>query len=143
MCGRMASPICTPVIIRQARLFICTGTPIQPHDTAGLADLDVEYRWAAIPPRTVDHLGLGGVVDNIHTFKRHFGLGRSVGGGDAAEEEEEDGYEVDDFRFDAFVPDELGVEHVLPDNVKVAVRMRLDGGRYVAEWLLPNRRPLA
>ena len=45
-----------------------------------------------------------------------------------------------------FVPDEMGCEHTLPDGVKVMVRLRLDmsdpaNHRYVAEWMLPDRRP--
>ena len=45
-----------------------------------------------------------------------------------------------------FLPDELGCEHILPDGVKVMVRLRLDttdpaNHRYVAEWMLPDRRP--
>ena len=44
------------------------------------------------------------------------------------------------------IPDEVGIEHELPDGVKVMVRMRLDTSdprnhRYVAEWMLPDRRP--
>ena len=44
------------------------------------------------------------------------------------------------------IPDEMGCEHILPDGVKVMVRLRLDTAdpanhRYVAEWMLPDRRP--
>ena len=44
------------------------------------------------------------------------------------------------------IPDEMGCEHTLPDGVKVMVRLRLDTSnpdnqRYIAEWMLPDRRP--
>ena len=142
--------MCTHTITHQARLFICTGTPVQPHDAAGLEDLDVDFRWAEIPPRTVPHLGLDGIVDNVHVFRKHF---ESAGAAGAADAGGGDGYPIDLDEDESgvlhihepFVPDQLGSVHTLPDGVKVAIRMRfcLETGRYLPEWLLPNRRPHA
>lgn len=41
-----------------------------------------------------------------------------------------------------FIPDSEGSMHTLPDNVLVTVRLRFDycKRKYVAEWLLPDRR---
>ena len=41
-----------------------------------------------------------------------------------------------------FIPDEEGSLHTLPDGVLVTVRLRFDRikRKYVAEWLLPDRR---
>ena len=46
-----------------------------------------------------------------------------------------------------YIPDEVGCEHILPDGVRLMVRLRLDtetdprNHRYVPEWMLPDRRP--
>ena len=41
-----------------------------------------------------------------------------------------------------FIPDEEGSLHTLPDGVLVTVRLRFDRfkKKYIAEWLLPDRR---
>ena len=41
-----------------------------------------------------------------------------------------------------YIPDSEGALHTLPDNVIVTVRLRFDycKRKYVAEWLLPDRR---
>ena len=41
-----------------ARLFVTTGRPVQPHDSEGLEDLNVRFRWAAIPHQIAKHIGL-------------------------------------------------------------------------------------
>ena len=115
---------------RQARLFITTGAPIQPHDGTGLEDVDVEWRWSRIPHKIDAHVGLPGALASATAFRAHFSL----------EEPDEPG-EDDIFALpDPFVPDDMGVMHQLPDKVLVSIRMRLDRDRYHAEWLLPNRR---
>ena len=63
--------ICT---YREARLFVCTGAPIQPHDCAGLDGLPVRFRWAKIPPLTFAHIGLDGVCTSPTTFREGFGI---------------------------------------------------------------------
>ena len=63
--------ICT---YREARLFICTRAPIQPHDCTGLDGLPVRFRWAKIPPLTFAHVGLGGVCTSPTAFKEAFGI---------------------------------------------------------------------
>ena len=35
----------------EARLFVCTGTPVQPHSTVGLSGLDVKFHWIPVPPQ--------------------------------------------------------------------------------------------
>ena len=115
---------------RQARLFITTGAPIQPHDGTGLEDVDVEWRWSRIPPKIDAHVGLPGALASATAFRAHFSL----------EEPEEPGEDEIFALPDPFVPDEKGVMHQLPDKVLVSMRMRLDRDRYHAEWLLPNRR---
>ena len=129
--------------IRQARIFVCTGTPIQPHDTCGLEGLAVDFRWAVIPPLIMDHIGLEGVANNLHNFRKSFGLIKEAGA-EPNDEEEEEASEFDEaLDLAMFVPDETGVLHTLPDGVTVSLRMRFNGqtNRYVTEWLLPNRRP--
>ena len=63
--------ICT---YREARLFVCTGAPIQPHDCSGLDGLPVRFRWAKIPPLTFAHIGLDGVCVSPDAFKEAFGI---------------------------------------------------------------------
>ena len=114
----------------QARLFIATWAPIQPHDGTGLEDTDVEWRWSRIPQKIDKNIGLAGAIESAYTFRKHFSI---------EEPEEPD----DDEIFagpEPFVPDEKGVMHQLPDKVLVAVRMRLEHERYQPEWMLPNRR---
>ena len=115
---------------RQARLFITTGAPIQPHDGTGLEDVDVEWRWSRIPHKIDAHVGLPGALASATAFRTHFSL----------EEPEEPGEDEIFALPDPFVPDEKGVMHQLPDKVLVSMRMRLERERYHAEWLLPNRR---
>ena len=115
---------------RQARLFITTGAPIQPHDGTGLEDVDVEWRWSRVPPKIDAHVGLPGALASATAFRAHFSI----------DEPEEPGEDEIFALPDPFVPDDKGVMHQLPDKVLVSIRMRLDRDRYHAEWLLPNRR---
>ena len=68
--------ICT---YREARLFVCTGAPIQPHDCSGLDGLPVRFRWAKIPPLTFAHIGLDGVCVSPDAFKEAFGITQPAG----------------------------------------------------------------
>ena len=54
-----------------ARIFVCTGTPIQPHDGSGLDGLNVEFRWAVIPFQIIEHIGLKGVLDSCRAFQAY------------------------------------------------------------------------
>ena len=63
--------ICT---YREARLFVCTGAPIQPHDCTGLDGIPVRFRWAKIPQLTFAHIGLDGICTSPTAFKEAFGL---------------------------------------------------------------------
>ena len=78
--------ICT---YREARLFICTGAPIQPHDCTGLDGLPVRYRWAKIPPLTFAHINLDGVCASAHAFKEAFGIAQEPGNMDEYDNEED------------------------------------------------------
>ena len=73
MLTQMPHPTCI-CTYREARLFVCTGTPVQPHDCAGLDGLPIRFRWAKIPPLTFEHIGLGGVFDSPATFRKCFGI---------------------------------------------------------------------
>ena len=55
----------------KARLFVTTGRPVQPHDSEGLEDLNVRFRWAAIPAQIVKDVGLEGVIGNPRQFKAY------------------------------------------------------------------------
>ena len=178
--------ICT---YREARLLICTGAPIQPHDCTGLEGLPVRYRWAKIPPLTFAHINLDGVCASAHAFKEAFGIAQQEPGNMDEYDNEEDLFaDVHHHSFhcihahilsictyllvshvivcrvwyshtsrfyicmmhpqvELYIPDEVGCEHILPDGVRVMVRLRLDTEtnpdrhRYVPEWMLPDRRP--
>ena len=79
--------ICT---YREARLFICTGAPIQPHDCTGLDGLPVRYRWAKIPPLTFAHINLDGVCVSPSAFKEAFGIAQQEPGNMDEYDNEED-----------------------------------------------------
>ena len=112
----------------QARLFLMTGKPVQPHDTSNLENLGVSLRWCRLPPRTLAHVGLD-KARTLHDFCKYFNIQLGA--------DEEDGYE--DCQPE-FIPSEDGVQHELPDGVITLVRLRMMEGRYVHDWVLPNRR---
>ena len=41
----------------KARIFVATGTPIQPHDCNGLDGLDIRFRWCVIPEQVIEYTG--------------------------------------------------------------------------------------
>ena len=42
----------------EARLFVVTGAPVQPHSSVGLSGLGAHYRWILIPELIHKHVGL-------------------------------------------------------------------------------------
>ena len=46
------------VLHDQARLFVATCTPVQPHSSDGPEGLEVEYRWVRVPNELFEHVGL-------------------------------------------------------------------------------------
>ena len=54
-------------------MFFTTGTPVQPHDVTGLAELGVTLRWCRLPPRCFAHVGLGDAW-TFDTFGKFFKL---------------------------------------------------------------------
>ena len=58
----------------QARLFVATGTPIQPHSTEGLEGLDVHFRWVVVPLVIFEHVGLAADANTLVGFCEQFDL---------------------------------------------------------------------
>ena len=117
----------TLVMSAQARLFLATGKPVQPHDTSNLDGLGVSLRWCRLPPRMLDHVGLE-KARTLCEFCKFFHV--------QLENEDDECQDC----LPEFVPSEDGVQHELPDGVITLVRLRMFEGRYVHDWVLPNRR---
>ena len=58
----------------QARLFVTTGTPIQPHSTEGLEGLAVHFRWVLVPYVIYEHVGLSRDANTLAGFCEQFGI---------------------------------------------------------------------
>ena len=58
----------------EARLFVVTGTPVQPHSSDGLEGLPADYRWVVIPPIIYKHFDLPENASNMHEFQRFFDI---------------------------------------------------------------------
>ena len=58
----------------QARLFVTTGTPVQPHSCEGLEGLDVHFRWVMVPHVIFEHVGLASDANTLVGFCEQFGL---------------------------------------------------------------------
>ena len=58
----------------QARLFVTTGTPIQPHSCEGLEGLDVHFRWVMVPHVIFEHVGFAADANTLVGFCEQFGL---------------------------------------------------------------------
>lgn len=121
----------------KARLLFCTGTPVQPHEAFLKEDgstLSSSLEWYRIPDGCRDFIGLGGdVLESPRAFMAAFGeafddFGDDVDGSEAVQE------------LPKHVPSEQGYDHELPDGVVTRVRLAMEGGRYVAQWALANRR---
>ena len=115
--------------MHEARLFFCTGTPVQPHDSSNLEGLGVEVRWMKIPPGVWDSIDLPNALKSYTAFVSHFGL-----------EQEEDSVSSATARPE-FAPSEAGCGYDLPDGVTVQIRMQRINGTYQPQWyqLCSNR----
>ena len=115
--------------MHEARLFFCTGTPVQPHDSSNLEGLGVEVRWMKIPPGVWDSIDLPNALKSYTAFVSHFGL-----------EQEEDPDSVAT-ALPEFAPSEAGCPYDLPDGVTVQIRMQRINGTYQPQWyqLCSNR----
>ena len=69
-------------VVSEARLFFCTGTPVQPHDSQNLEGLGVEVRWMMIPPGVWASINLPTALKSYTAFVGHFGLEEESQGGD-------------------------------------------------------------
>ena len=101
--------------MREARLFFCTGRPLQPHDTSDLSGLDVAIRWIQIPPQIRKDIGLPTQLRSYTAFVSHFG----TNGEEAGDDDPENPPPLPEF-----VPDADGCDHELPDGVTIKVRMQ-------------------
>ena len=109
--------------MHEARLFFCTGAPVQPHDSSNLEGLGVDVRWMKIPPGVWDSIELPNALKSYTAFVSHFGL--------ETEEEESDSTPA---ALPDFAPSEIGCPYDLPDGVTVNVRMQRIAGTYQPQW---------
>ena len=111
-------------VVSEARLFFCTGTPVQPHDSQNLEGLGVEVRWMMIPPGVWASINLSTALKSYTAFVGHFGL-----------EEESQGCDQDPPPgLPEFVPCAAGCSYELPDGVTVQIRMQRVAGTYQPQW---------
>ena len=116
----------------KARIIVCTGLPVQPHEE--YRDLDGERcasKWFDVPREIHAPIGLSQAFSSARAFNKFFEVSE-----DGEEEMEASGGDRPDPQF---VPNCGGFVHELPDGVEVHVRMELRQGRYVPQWLLPQR----
>ena len=57
----------------EARLFVTTGTPVQPHSMSGLSGLAVECRWVRCPPIIFTDVGFAPNAATLAGFCEQFG----------------------------------------------------------------------
>ncbi len=60
--------------VPEARLFVATGTPVQPHSSVGLEGLDVECRWVPVPPMIFTHVNMPAGLSGLHEFCSHYDI---------------------------------------------------------------------
>ena len=58
----------------EARLFVTTGTPVQPHSSEGLEGLSIEFRWVPVPPAIFEHVGLVADANTLAGFCDQFSI---------------------------------------------------------------------
>ena len=58
----------------KARVFVTTGTPIQPHSCEGLEGLAIHFRRVMVPPVIFEHVGLAADANTLVGFCDQFGL---------------------------------------------------------------------
>ena len=117
----------------KARIMVTTGLPVQPHQKVeAFGELEVKQTWVEIPEEILELVGIKDAVQNVHKFRTFFN--------DGAEEEEMDAFASQgNGGHLAFVPDEHGYSHELPDGVAIDVRLKLVVNEYKPEWSIPER----
>ena len=60
-------------VAREARLFVTTGTPVQPHSMSGLDGLAVDCRWVRCPPIIFTDVGFAPNAATLTGFCEQFG----------------------------------------------------------------------
>ena len=60
--------------ITETRLFVATGTPVQPHSCDGLEGLSADYRWVKIPQLIFKHIDLPDNASSLHEFVSFFDI---------------------------------------------------------------------
>ena len=114
--------------MHQARLFFCTGTPVQPHHSQNLDGLGVEVRWIKIPEGVWASIDLPTALKSYTALVGYFGLEQEP------EEESLGDADAPPADLPAFVPDEGGCGYELPDGVTVQIRMQRFGTTYQPQW---------
>ena len=65
--------ICVMIVTTaKARLFVATGTPVQPHSSDGVEGLSVHYRWVLVPRQLFEHVGFADDADSLYGFCSQF-----------------------------------------------------------------------
>ena len=57
-----------------ARLFVTTGTPVQPHSCEGLEGLDINFRWVLVPYVIFEHVGFASDLNTLVGLCEQLGL---------------------------------------------------------------------
>ena len=58
----------------EARLFVTTGAPVQPHSSEGLEGLPINFRWVMVPPVIFEHVGFVADANSLAGFCEQFDL---------------------------------------------------------------------
>ena len=58
----------------EARVFVATGSPIQPHSSDGLEGLDVRFSWVKVPQLVFAHCGFPEWLASIDRFCQYYSI---------------------------------------------------------------------
>ena len=58
----------------EARVFVATGTPIQPHSCDGLDGLNVNFAWVVVPPLIFAHVGFPEWIASVDRFCAYYAI---------------------------------------------------------------------
>ena len=73
MSTRDCTCICrADVMHAKARLFVATGTHVQPHSSDGLEGLDAHFRWVKVKKETFEYVDLADDADTLGGFCKQF-----------------------------------------------------------------------
>ena len=101
----------------KARLIVCTGLPVQPHETYDDTENSTYAAdWVDVPRAIWGDVGLANAFSSVNAFKAHFNrIGAAADGEEECEDEEEDGLQQNP----EHVPNADGYSHELPDGARV------------------------